>query len=188
LYNTLTRKDGDLNLPILEHELRDVNTQTLIILDESHRLRNEEATGGDLRLSNERIQTAARQQGAKVLLLTATPYGKDFSEVESQLRLLPPPRQALNTALGFTVEARMWKAEKLSIYPNCRPVQCPPPDVVRHFSKQDEHGERYVVFSDDRRYFPRKICLRTIRYENPFDDFLADLLRASCCTNCGTCR
>ncbi|HEY9709348.1 MAG TPA: helicase-related protein [Oculatellaceae cyanobacterium] len=179
-YNTLTRKDGDSNLPILEHELRQVNTQTLIILDESHRLRNEEATGGDLRLSNERIQTAARQQGAKVLLLTATPYGKDFSEVESQLRLLPPPRQALNTALGFTVEARMWKAEKLSDLPELPPCTVlTTPDVVRHFSKQDEHGERYVVFSaEDRRYFPRKICLRTIRYENPFDDFLADLFES----------
>ena len=83
-YHTLTRKDGDSNLPILEHELRQVNRQTLIILDESHRLRNEESSDGEVRLSNDRIQTAVREKGAKVLLLTATPYGKDFSEVESQ--------------------------------------------------------------------------------------------------------
>ena len=171
-YHTLTRKDGDSNLPILEHELRQVNQQSLIILDESHRLRNEEANGGDLRLSNDRIQNAAREKGAKVLLLTATPYGKDFSEVESQLRLLPAPKHAQNTELGFTVEARIWQAEKLADLPELPPCTVlTTPDVVRHFSKQDEDGERYVVFSaNDRRYFPRRICLRTIRYQNLFDD------------------
>lgn len=179
-YHTLTRKDNDSSLPILEHELRQVNQQTLIILDESHRLRNEEANGGDLRLSNERIQKAAREKGAKIMLLTATPYGKDFAEVESQLRLLPAPKQALNTQLGFTVETRMWQAEKLADLPELPPCTVlTTPDVVHHFSKQDTNGERYVVFSEnDYRYFPRRICLRTVRYQNPFDDFLADLLES----------
>jgi hypothetical protein len=36
-----------------------------------------------------------------------------------------------------------------------------------------------VVFSEnDYRYFPRRISLRTVRYQNPFDDFLADLLES----------
>lgn len=179
-YHTLTRKDGDSSLPILEHELRQVNQQTLIVLDESHRLRNEEANGGDLRLSNDRIQKAAREKGAKMMLLTATPYGKDFSEVESQLRLLPAPKQALYTALGFTVETRIWQAKQLSDLPELPPCTVlTTPDVVRHFSKPDESGERFVVFSgNDRRYFPRRICLQTVKYQNPFDDFLADLLES----------
>ncbi|CAG0988979.1 hypothetical protein ANAEL_02182 [Anaerolineales bacterium] len=179
-YHTLTRKDGDSNLPILEHELKQVNQQTLIILDESHRLRNEEANGGDLRLSNDRIQKAARDKGAKVLLLTATPYGKDFSEVESQLRLLPAPKQAQSTELGFTVETQLWQAKQLSDLPELPPCTVlTTPDVVRHFSKQDANGERFVVFSEnDQRYFPRRICLRTVRYQNPFDDFLADLFES----------
>lgn len=179
-YHTLTRKDGDSNLPILEHELKQVNQQTLIILDESHRLRNEEANGGDLRLSNDRIQKAAREKSAKVLMLTATPYGKDFSEVESQLRLLPAPKQAQSTALGFTVETQMWQAKQLSDLPELAPCTVlTTPDVVRHFSKQDANGERFVVFSEkDQRYFPRRISLRTIRYQNPFDDFLADLFES----------
>ena len=42
-YHTLTRTDNDSNLPALEHELRQLNAQSLIILDESHRLRNEES-------------------------------------------------------------------------------------------------------------------------------------------------
>jgi superfamily II DNA or RNA helicase len=177
-YHTLTRKDGDSNLPILEHELRQVTSQSLVILDESHRLRNEESNGGDLRLSNERIQNAVREKGAKVLLLTATPYGKDFSEVESQLNLLPAPKQAVTTHLGMTVESTVWQADQLADLPELPPCTVlTTPDVVRHFGMVDDAGERFVVFSPtDQRYFPRRIRLQTIRYENPFDEFLADLL------------
>jgi hypothetical protein len=100
--------------------------------------------------------------------------------LESQLRLLPAPKQALNTKLGFTVETRMWQAEKLADLPELPPCTVlTTPDVVHHFSKQDTNGERYVVFSEnDYRYFPRRISLRTVRYQNPFDDFLADLLES----------
>lgn len=179
-YHTLTRNDGDSNLPILVHELNQVNEQTLIILDESHRLRNETNNGGDLRLSNDRIRRAVRERGAKALLLTATPYGKDFSEVESQLSLLPAPRQMLQTQLGLTVVVDKWRAQELSDLPELPPCTVlTTPDVVRHFGYQDELGERFVVFSeDDRRYFPRRIRLQTVRYENPFDEFLADLLES----------
>ena len=179
-YHTLTRTDSDSNLPILEHELRQVNAQTLIILDESHRLRNETAVGGDLRLSNTRIQDAVREKGAKALLLTATPYGKDFAEVESQLKLLPAPTQPQNTPLGLVVSASMWQAKKLADLADLPPCTVlTTPDVVRHFGHQDEHGERFVVFSKtDRRYFPRHIRLQRIRYTNPFDDLLADLLES----------
>ena len=53
----------------------------LIIVDESHNLRN---TGG-IRYRN--IRSLIEHQGSKVLLLTATPYNKDFSDLGSQLRL-----------------------------------------------------------------------------------------------------
>ena len=53
----------------------------LIIVDESHNLRN--ANG--IRYRN--IRSLIEHQGSKVLLLTATPYNKDFSDLESQLRL-----------------------------------------------------------------------------------------------------
>ena len=53
----------------------------LIIVDESHNLRN--ANG--IRYRN--IRSLIEHQGSKVLLLTATPYNKDFSDLSSQLRL-----------------------------------------------------------------------------------------------------
>ncbi len=180
-YFTLTTSDKfrDSNLPILEHELRQVDAQTLIILDESHRLRNEENNGGDLRLSNQRIQDAVRKSRGRVLLQTATPYGKDVSEVESQLNLLPPPSQNFATPLGMDVGMTVWRAEQLADLPELPPCTVlTTPDVVHHFGEMDEHGNRYVRFGEQKRYFPRRIRLETVRYTNPFDDFFADLLES----------
>lgn len=53
----------------------------LIIIDESHNLRNEQGK----RYQN--IKALIERQNCKVLLLTATPYNKDFSDLSSQLKL-----------------------------------------------------------------------------------------------------
>lgn len=53
----------------------------LIIIDESHNLRNENGK----RYQN--IKELIDYQNCKVLLLTATPYNKDFSDLSSQLKL-----------------------------------------------------------------------------------------------------
>ena len=53
----------------------------LIIVDESHNLRNEQGK----RYQN--ITALIERQDCKVLLLTATPYNKDFSDLSSQLKL-----------------------------------------------------------------------------------------------------
>lgn len=179
-YHTLGRKDGDNNLIRLEHEMKNVTEETLVILDESHHLRNEDGNNGDLRVSNERIQTAIRENGGRVLLLTATPYGKSIDEVQSQLNLLPPPKQRLTTAIGLEVESTVWSVDNLkdlAELPICTVLNTP--DVVQHFGEQDENTERFVHFGDDKRYFPRRIRLETIRYENPFDDFFAELLESN---------
>lgn len=177
-YHTLARKEGDSNLPRLEHELRLADEGTLIILDESHRLRNREAEEGDLRLSHQRIQKAVRQNGSKVLLLTATPYSKGVEDVRSQLALLPPP-STVGTPLGLHVSAKRWTVGKLSELPDLPPCTVLNiPDVVRHFSERDENGERFVRFGDQKLYFPRRIRLVAVRYTNPYDDLLAELLES----------
>ena len=53
----------------------------LIIVDESHNLRNENGK----RYQN--IRELIQRQDSKVLLLTATPYNKDFSDLAAQLKL-----------------------------------------------------------------------------------------------------
>ena len=53
----------------------------LVIVDESHNLRNNEGA----RYRN--IRELIEYHGSKVLLLTATPYNKDFSDLSNQLKL-----------------------------------------------------------------------------------------------------
>lgn len=56
----------------------------LVIIDESHNLRNNNGA----RYHN--IKDLINTQDCKVLLLTATPYNKDFSDLANQLRLFVP--------------------------------------------------------------------------------------------------
>lgn len=57
----------------------------LVIIDESHNLRNPEGA----RYHN--IKDLIQKMDCKVLLLTATPYNKDFSDLGSQLKLFLDP-------------------------------------------------------------------------------------------------
>lgn len=61
----------------------------LVIIDESHNLRNSTGT----RYRN--IRALIEKQNCKVLLLTATPYNKDFSDLSSQLSLFIDDNQDL---------------------------------------------------------------------------------------------
>ena len=74
----------------------------LIIVDESHNLRN--ANG--IRYRN--IRSLIEHQGSKVLLLTATPYNKDFSDLESQLRLFIGEDQDLGIRPGGIHPLHRW--------------------------------------------------------------------------------
>ena len=164
------------NLIRLERELESATAKTLIIADESHRLRNDDK--GD-RLRNRRIIDAVREGGAKLLMMTATPFSKGIDDVNNQLSLLPKPRSPQVTELSLAVEETNWRVSngrELSELPPCFVLTMP--SVVKFFGQIDEEtGERYVSFSaNDRRYFPRQLHIRTISYDNPLDDFLLELL------------
>ncbi|MBQ7238206.1 MAG: helicase [Bacteroidales bacterium] len=79
------RKRYDLKADIMSMaktiDVENARYYRLIIIDESHNLRN--ATGK--RYQN--IKELIEHQDSKVLLLTATPYNKDFSDLASQLKL-----------------------------------------------------------------------------------------------------
>ncbi len=76
------------------------------------------------------------------------------------------------------VPATEWRVDELgelSDLPPCTVLTTP--DVVKHYGQQDDLGERFVEYAPgDKRYFPRRIVLRTVRYDNPLDDLLVDLL------------
>jgi hypothetical protein len=70
-------------------QLPDLRRFRLVILDESHNLRNRE--GKTYRAILEYIQ----KNDSKCILLSATPYNKDYLDLASQLRLFVPPDKEL---------------------------------------------------------------------------------------------
>ncbi|MBP7583003.1 MAG: DEAD/DEAH box helicase, partial [Spirochaetes bacterium] len=158
----------------LEYELRRADERTLIILDESHHLRNQ-YDGQDLRLRSRRIVDVVGRE-AKVLLMTATPYSREIDDVNAQLMLLPG--RLSGSSLFDENHREHWSVRgprELSEIAPC--VVLTAPSVVCYFSSRDENGERFVVFSgNQRRYFPRTIRMVNVPYVNPCDAMLMELL------------
>ena len=177
-YNTLSADDPARNYNVrnLEYELRHVTPKTLIILDESHHMRNADGAGGERKLRYQRIEAAVHDKGAHLLMLTATPFSRDIADVKAQLRLLPMSRYAACDQLFD--EPAHWDIDSSHALPELPPCAVlTTPSVVYHFSESDQRGERYVVFADgDRRYFPRRLKFRTEVYANPLDEVLVELL------------
>ena len=162
------------DVAVLEREIRHADSNTIIILDESHHLRNAE-NAGEIRLRHERILSMVGQK-ARVLLMTATPYSKSVEDINSQLRLLPLHDGGQSLFGGQSHDHwRVQNPQELSEL-KCG-VVLTAPSVVRHFSSRDENGNRYVVFnSDEKRYFPGRINISNIEYHNPVDEYLSRML------------
>ncbi|GAB4424284.1 MAG: hypothetical protein OHK0011_04790 [Turneriella sp.] len=159
---------------LLENELKGDLSSVLIILDESHHMRNAQDNARELRLRNQRV-TRAVEKGAYLLLMTATPYSRGVEDINRQLQLLPKTR--LTSAL-FATEAhfKVVNPAELSELPPCTVLTAP--TVVRHFSQLDAAGNRYIVFAHGvRRYFPTRIHLRTVEYHNSANEILYRLLQ-----------
>lgn len=180
-YHALSNDDPKRNQIVrkLEYELRNISPRTLIILDESHHMRNADDLEGEQRLRYERVSRAVHQNGAHLLMLTATPFSRTIDDVNKQLALIQKSELAAhNHLLKGPIEWRVGHAAELSGLPPCAVLTTP--NVVHHFSHADINGDRYVLFSGDQpRYFPRSLRFRTLVYQNPLDEVLVDLLDSS---------
>lgn len=159
---------------LLENELKGDLSSVLLILDESHHMRNAQDNTRELRLRNQRV-TRAVEKGAYLLLLTATPYSRSVDDINRQLELLPKTKL---TGAFFETDAhfKIGRPAELSELPPCTVLTAP--TVVRHFSQLDDQGNRYIVFAHDRHmYFPSRIHLRTVEYANSANGILYQLLQ-----------
>ena len=148
----------------------------LIIVDESHNLRN--STGK--RYQN--IKALIEHQDSKVLLLTATPYNKDFSDLAAQLKLFISedddlgirPEEYIRSLGGdraflqkhSEVFIRSIKAFEKSPYADdwmelmkLFLVRRTRTFIKENYAKTDpENGRKYLEFNDGRRnYFPDRV-------------------------------
>ena len=146
----------------------------LIIVDESHNLRN----SGGKRYQN--IKALIEHLGCKVLLLTATPYNKDYSDLSSQLKLFLSEDDDLGirpesyvASLGgdraflqkhSEVHIRSIKAFEKSESPDewmdlmkMFLVRRTRTFIKNNYAKSDFRG-KYLEFNDGRKsYFPERI-------------------------------
>ena len=162
-------------------ELPDLRRYRLVLIDESHNLRNRQ--GKRYRA----IQEYIRENDSKCILLSATPYNKTYLDLSSQLRLFVPEAEDLGIRperllreMGETEFIRLHQAPIRSLTAF---EQSPYPDDWRELMRlflvrrtrsfvQDNYaatdpadGRRYLTFEDgERSYFPTR-APKTLRFD-----------------------
>ncbi len=174
-------------------KLSDMRIYHLVIIDESHNLRNRE--GQRYRLVRQYLE----ENSSKVILLSATPYNKTFLDLGNQLRLFVDPEKDI----GIAPETLIREEGELFLHQKeCRPrtlrafeyseyaddwrelmrlylVRRTRSFIKANHSFEDpENGRRYLLFSDNTRsYFPTRTP-RTLKFpvdEKNSDDQYAQL-------------
>ncbi len=161
-------------LPISQvtKRLPDLKRYRLVLIDESHNLRNREGR------RYKAIADYIRSCDAKVILLTATPYNKTKTDLSSQLRLfidekanigLRPEHFMRKHGIGEAEFERKHQCkvnsilaiEKSDEFEDWRElirlymVRRTRSFIVEHYTRSDEKGRRYLPGKDDARsYFP----------------------------------
>jgi len=162
------------------NELPNLRRYRLVLIDESHNLRNRE--GKRYRA----IQEYIRENDSKVILLTATPYNKTYGDLANQLRLFVPE----DLDIGIRPEALLRELGETEF---SRRHQCPLRSLAafekseyaddwrelmrlymvrrtRSFIRENyaetnpENGRKYLTFPDGRpSYFPDRIP-KTVKF------------------------
>ncbi len=152
----------------------------LVIIDESHNLRNRE--GQRYRLVRQYIE----ENESKVIMLSATPYNKTFADLGNQLRLFLDPEKDIGIAPETLIKEqgilflnqkecrpRTLRAFEYSTYPDDWRelmrnylVRRTRTFIKNNHAKRDEtDGRYYLLFSDNTRsYFPARHP-KTLKFE-----------------------
>ena len=153
-------------------KLPDLKRYRLVLIDESHNLRNRDGR------RYKAIADYIKSCDAKVILLTATPYNKTKTDLSSQLRLfidekanigIRPERYMRKTGMSEAEFERKHQCkvnsilaiEKSDEFDDWRElirlymVRRTRSFIVQHYTEADEKGRRYISGKDDeKRYFP----------------------------------
>lgn len=167
------------------NELPDLRRYRVVILDESHNLRNRE--GKRYRA----IQEYIKQNDSKVIMLSATPYNKTYLDLSNQLRLFIEgdqdlgisPEVCINNIGGrvqFSAQYQVGISTLAAFEKSLEPDDWR--ELMRLFLirrtrsfiknnyalTDDSNGRKYLIFPDGKRsYFPERIP-KKVEYE--FDE------------------
>ncbi len=164
-------------LPITQvsKQLPSLKRYRLVLIDESHNLRNREGR------RYKAIADYIRSCDAKVILLTATPYNKSKADLSSQLRLfidekanigIRPERYMRREGMSEAEFERRWQCkvnsivaiEKSDEFDDWRElirlymVRRTRSFIVEHYTQDDGNGRRCLIGRDgEKRYFPARV-------------------------------
>ena len=184
-------------------ELPSLKRYRLVIIDESHNLRNRE--GRRYRAIYDYIQ----QNECRCVLLSATPYNKAFTDLSTQLRLFIPDDKdlgfrpdALLKSLGG--EAEFTRQHQASVRSLAAFEKSNFPDdwreLMRHYmvrrtrsfirdvyaEPDPDNGRKFLRFEDGTRsYFPDRIP-KTIKFSDQREKSQGHLCEAVRSANCGS--
>jgi len=187
-----------LSISQVIRELPDMRRYRLILIDESHNLRNREGK------RYKAIQEYIEKNESKVILLSATPYNKEFTDLSSQLRLFIPEDNNLGIRpeklLREMGETEFIRQYQCSVHSLKAFEKSPYADDWRELMRlymvrrtrtfiQDNYaeldpitGRKYLTFGDGTRsYFPTRIP-KTVKFniaEVNLDDQYGQLYAAS---------
>lgn len=172
-------------------ELPNLRRYKLVIIDESHNLRNRE--GKRYQVIREYIE----RNESRCVLLSATPYNKSYIDLSSQLRLFVDegadlgirPEQLLKDIGG---ETEFRKKHQCPIHTLAAFEKSTFPDdwrelmrlymvrrtrsfIEQNYAIPDENGRKYLLFEDGtRQYFPKRIAKTrafALAEEDPDDQY-----------------
>lgn len=153
-------------------DLKNLRRYRLVIIDESHNLRNREGK------RYQAIRDYIEHNESKVVLLTATPYNKSYIDLSNQLRLFLPEDQKLTVRpeqlLREMGEIEFIRQHQADIHSLAAFEKSPHPtdwqDLMRlymirrtrsfiksNYAKADEKGRKYLLFENgEKSYFPER--------------------------------
>ncbi len=175
-----------MKITMVQSKLKDLKRYNLVIIDESHNLRNKDGK------RYQAIREYITLNDSKVILLTATPYNKSLLDLSSQLSLFINEDDDLGIAPEKHIKAvggeeefvhrnqchtRSIKAfEKSDFIEDWQDlmkhylVRRTRTFVKNNYAEQDSSERYYLVYDDDNRdYFPKRIA-KKFEYEFNTDD------------------
>ncbi|MGB3192331.1 MAG: DEAD/DEAH box helicase family protein [Limnoraphis sp.] len=152
----------------------DTEKRLLIIIDESHLLRNQHGQKRR-RLAYKRIKKLCHSLRTKVLLMTATPFGKELEDLNNQLLLLPHTSPGKPLIPDYVEGSKAWTTNSINEF-NYLPVvtQMTTSHVARFYADKGEEGLS-ISRGKERVYLPRLI-LRSYMIKPVFYKEIAELV------------
>ncbi|MBE0620385.1 MAG: NgoFVII family restriction endonuclease [Burkholderiales bacterium] len=181
-----------LPISLVTKKLPDLKRYRLVLIDESHNLRNREGR------RYKAIADYIRSCDAKVILVTATPYNKTKTDLSSQLRLfidekanigIRPERYMRKLGISEAEFERKYQCkvnsvlaiEKSDEFDDWRElirlymVRRTRSFIIQHYTEADKQGRRYIAGRDGvKRYFPvrKPVSLKfTVNDADPADRY-----------------